>query len=183
MRNRKAFAIVVAIVGLSGTRAGAQDAELESIARAYFEVLQTEGMTSVGQFMHPDALAAFKEMLLPVYEAEAAAGGFQLRAMTFGHEATLEDVRSRDPESFLNGFMNIIAAQAGDARISFDRLEILGVVPEGEQRHVLARITVGVDQLSITQFEVLSFVPYEGSWKMQLNGEMQGLAAALTSQL
>jgi hypothetical protein len=177
------MAMFVAVVSLSSMRVGAQEDELEFIARAYFEVLQTEGMTSVGQFMHPNALVEFKDMLLPVFEAEASAGDAQLRAVTFGNQATIDDVRNQDPESFMNGFMNIIAAQAGDIRISFDKLEVLGVVPEGEQRHVLTRITVGADQLELTEFEVLSFIPFEGSWRLQLNGEMKGLAAALASQL
>ena len=110
MSNRKTFAVIVAALGLSCVQVGAQEDALESVARAYFDVLRTEGTTS-------------------------------------------------------------------------DELEILGVVPEGEQRHVLARITLGADQLTVTEFEVLSFFPFEGSWRLQLNGEMQGSAAALASQL
>lgn len=183
MRSRNLCTTILVALGLICTQVLAQEEELESVARAYFDVLQTEGMTSVGRFMHPDALGAFKEMLVPVFEAEAAAGQGQLRAMTFGGAATIDDVRSQDPESFMNGFMNIVAAQAGDARISFDKLEMLGVVSEGEQRHLLVRITVGADVVTLTEFEVLSFLPFEGSWRLQLNGEMQGLAAALASQL
>jgi hypothetical protein len=161
----------------------AQESGPETVAKQYFAVLQRDGLTAVGRFMHPEALEKFRSMMLPVYEAEAGAGRNELRSVTFGSQSTIADVRALDPVQFVNGFMNLVAAQTGGSRISFDTLEIVGVVAEGDQRHVLARITVGVEELRITEFEVLSFAPYEGGWRLQLNGEMQGLAAALRARM
>ena len=56
MRNRRSYAAIIVALGLICRPAPAQNDEIEALARAYFDVLQTEGLTAVGQFMHPDAL-------------------------------------------------------------------------------------------------------------------------------
>ena len=160
----------------------AQDS-VEDIANQYFTTLQAEGMTSVGKYMHPDALVNFKEMLLPIYKGEAETGKRQLLDVTFGKDSTVDDLESLDPELFMNGFMNLVALQAGTSSVTFDKLEIVGSVKEGEDIHVLSRITVGAGEAEITQFEILSFKPYKGTWRLQLNGKMKGIAASIKANL
>ncbi|MEZ5553423.1 MAG: hypothetical protein R3E82_21255 [Pseudomonadales bacterium] len=155
----------------------------QAVAERYFKVMQTEGFTAVSRFMHPSALAEFKAMLLPVYEAEAESGQSQLRDLTFGPDSTFETVVKSEPAVFMSGFMNLVIAQTGEAKLSFDNQEILGFVVENEQRHVLTRMTITAGDIRVTQFEVLSFIPFEDSWLLQLNGEMQGLAAALATSI
>lgn len=155
----------------------------EDVAQAYFNAMQSEGMTSIGRFMHPQALDQFKRMLLPVYQFEAGTGGRDLINMTFGAESNIDKLTTMVPEDFMNGFMNIVAAQMGTTQLSFDKLEILGTVAEKEDRHVLTRITIGADELSVTQFEVLSFKPFQDTWRLQLNGEMQGIVNQLRASI
>ena len=83
----------------------------------------------------------------------------------------------------MNGFLNIIALQLGAMTLAFDSLEVLGTVNENENVHVLSRITVTSGPVSVTQFEVLSFKPYEDTWKLQLNGEWQGMVQALRANV
>jgi hypothetical protein len=161
----------------------AQDTNPESLAKEYFKVMAEDGMTSVARFMHPEALESFKSMVLPVFEFEAESGDRQLMDLTFGTTMHIAKLKNTDSESFMNGFMNIIAAQLGSTKLSFDKLEILGTISEGSDRHVLTRMTIGVGELSLTQFEVLSFKPYEGSWRLQLNGKMKGIANTLRSSI
>jgi len=160
----------------------AQD-NVEAITRQYFNTLETEGFVSIGRYMHPEALSDFKEMVLPVFISEAESGQRQLLDITFGAPAEVDDLSALAPEEFMNGFMNLVAAQAGSALVSFDKLDILGTVSEGDDIHVLTRTTVLAGELEITGFEVLSFRPYEGSWGLLLNGEMKGIAAALRANL
>jgi hypothetical protein len=163
--------------------AGAQRPSPEVVAREHFAALQAKGMRAVVEYMHPDALAEFKTMVMPIFEEEEKAGQRGLRSVTFDQTITIEEIRALEPDVFMNGFMNLVLARTEDVSLRFDQIEIVGVVPEGEQRHVLARITIGANELSITQFEVLSFVPFENTWRMKLTGEMQGLASALRQQL
>lgn len=155
----------------------------EAEAEAYFAAMQEEGLTAATRFMHPTALAQFKAMLMPVYAAENAAGTRQLLDMTFSADMDFAELQALDPALFMDGFMSLLVAQTGNAPIRFDKLEVLGTVDEGDARHVLTRMTLGAGELAITQFEVLSFIPYNDSWRLQLDGDMKGLAAALRSNL
>lgn len=162
---------------------GAESPGPEELAREYFSVMQEEGMTSIGRFMHPQALEDFKAMILPIYQAEADGGQRQLLNMTFGEGMDIETLTTLSPQKFINGFMHIIAAQFGDAKITFDKLEVLGTISEGEARHVLTRVSVGANEIAVTEFEVLSFIPYQNTWRLQLNGKITGMARALRSQM
>ena len=155
----------------------------ESVAAEYFAAMQSQGIAASTSFMHPSALAEFKSMVMPVYQAEHESGTRQLLDMTFSPEVEFAQLQAMDPARFLDGFMTVVTAQTGNVPLNFDKLEILGTVPEAEARHVLTRMTVGVGELAITQFEVLSFLPYEDTWRLQLNMEWRGLAAALRSNL
>lgn len=161
----------------------AQETNPESLAKEYFKVMEEDGMTSVARFMHPEALENFKSMMLPVFEFEAESGDRQLMDLTFGATMDIAKLKNTDSENFMNGFMNIIAEQLGSVKVSFDELEILGTISEGTDRHVLTRMTIGVGELSVTKFEVLSFKPYEGGWRLQLNGKMKGIANTLRASI
>lgn len=155
----------------------------QALAIDYFNAMKNEGMTSLGRFMHPLALAEFKSMLLPVYQMEANSGQRDLMEITFGKSTTIETLRGLDPEDFMNGFMNLVTAQLTDTRIRFNNLEVLGTIEEGDARHVLTRMTIGAGDLDMTEFEILSFLPYQQSWRLQLNGELMGMAQALQREL
>ncbi|MEM8931157.1 MAG: hypothetical protein AAGE94_08275, partial [Acidobacteriota bacterium] len=72
------------------------------------------------------------------------------------------------PEDFFSGFIRMIEAQMEGAELEFDELDVLGHVPEGDNVHVLTRMTVGVEELSMTQLEIVSMRPFGNSWRMQL---------------
>lgn len=169
-------------VALSSSLLHAQESP-EQVAEEYFEAMQTEGLLATSRFMHPSALAEFKSMVMPVYEAEHSAGGRQLLDLTFSPSVDYEALQAMDPMDFLNGFMGVVTAQNGNVPLQFDKLEILGTIDEGEARHVLTRMTVGVGELALAQIEVLSFLPYEDTWLLQLNMDLKGLATALRSNL
>ena len=68
---------------------------------------------------------------------------------------------------------------ATGAAVRFDRIDVLGSVREGEIAHVVTRIHVGADALSIRKMNVISAKPWMGGWKLMLTGEMQGLQQML----
>jgi hypothetical protein len=155
----------------------------EQVSEAYFQAMQSEGLLATSRFMHPSALAEFKSMVMPVYDAEHASGGRQLLDLTFSPDVDYEALQTMDPMEFLNGFMGVVTAQNGNMPLQFDDLQILGTIEEGEARHVLTRITVGAGDLALSQIEVLSFLPYEDTWLLQLNMDLKGLATAMRANL
>ncbi|GAB1264058.1 hypothetical protein NBRC116493_09090 [Aurantivibrio infirmus] len=173
--------IFVLTIMMFTAQAYSQSNSPEILAKQYFEALQDEGLPATVEFMHPDALKRFKEMLVPVFEVESESGQRQLLDMTFGASASITDVKNSEPKQFFSSFMNLVAAQMGDTKLSFGKLEVLGTIAEGEQRHVLTRITVGADDVAATSMEIVSFLPYEDSWAMQLSGDIEGLANSMRS--
>lgn len=182
MRILIAFCFVTTLAG-AGKLAAAPMSGPEALAESYFLSMRDKGFASAVDFMHPKALEDFKAMLLPVFEAEAESGKRDLLNATFGSQADIDDVRSAEPYGFMKAFMNIVMAMAGDVDIQFRKIEILGSIREGEIVHVLARMTVGADDLAITKMEVISFRPHGDTWAMLLNGEMEGMAKALRARM
>lgn len=165
---------------LSGSTAASNP---EKLAEEYFNALQNEGMMAIGRFMHPNALVDFKSMILPVYEMEAQSGKRDLMNISFGSYANISTLRSLDPVDFFNGFMNFVVWSMQDVKISFDGIDILGVINEGDTQHVLSRITVGAGEFALTSYEVLSFDPIGDSWGMQLTKEYKGFAESLKATM
>ncbi|MEM9594087.1 MAG: hypothetical protein AAGD06_07480 [Acidobacteriota bacterium] len=155
----------------------------EAAASAYFTSLQNEGMGSIVDHMHPEELGKFKAMLQPVFEAAARIGDRGILDMTFGPEATIEEVQGSSPAQFMASFMRIIEAQLGGQGLNFDEIEVLGTVPEGEVSHVLTRVKVGAAGVYMTKLEVISFRRDGDRWGMMLTGQMEGIAQALRANL
>ncbi|MBU0985484.1 MAG: hypothetical protein KKA42_16545 [candidate division Zixibacteria bacterium] len=175
--------VLLLIASQTSSVQGGREETPEALAEEYFAVLQTEGMSAVGRFMHPDALSDFKDMLVPVFRLQIETGQRQLLSLTFGDSVEVADLDAMDPTAFFNGFMNVITALPDGLQPSFDKLEVLGTIEEGQARHVLTRVSVGAGEMAITAFEVLSFIPYEDSWRLQLSGKMKGLAQQLQASM
>ncbi|TQV77730.1 hypothetical protein [Denitrobaculum tricleocarpae] len=176
-------ACLLALSLFVATPAAANDAELETLARDYFASVQSEGVGAIASALHPDALAEFRAMILPIFEAEAESGQPNFTNAVFGGPKTIDEIRALDPEAFIGAFMSFLGQQMQNLNVKFDQIDILGSVPEGEVRHVLARVTVGAGEISVTEMEVLSFTPYEDTWRLQLNGELKGIATALRGSI
>jgi hypothetical protein len=179
----RAIILVVIFVTLNFAICFAKTDSPEQLAVMYFEAMKTEGLTKVAHFIHPEALIEFKSMMLPIYEYEIESGSRQFTDLSFGNQTSIADIKAMAPESFMNNFMNIVAIQTGTVKIDFENIEVLGSVIEGNNRHVLTRMTIGAGELNMKKLEVLSFRPYNDGWKLQLNGEVKGMAKVLRANL
>ncbi len=163
--------------------ATASDAQLEELTVTYFNALQSEGVGAISRFLHPEAQNELREMILPVFEFEAEQGRPGLTQVIFGGPKDIEEIRTLSPEDFVGAFMTFLGNQMQDLNVKFDKIEVLGTLPENDLRHVVTRITVGADVVSLTQMEVLTYRPYQDSWRLQLNGQFKGIAAALRNNV
>lgn len=174
------FLIIVLALFL-GSSARAQHQKPEETANEYFQALKSRGVSEAAKFMHPGELARFKEMVFPLFAAESAAGKAELREATFGKGVSVEEIRKADPRTFLSLFLNLIGARSG-VQPTFHSCEVLGVVPEDQVMHVLARIKVDTPPVSVTKMEVISMKQHEGKWMLLLNGQIEGFAQALAAR-
>ncbi len=183
LMNKFITSLVLAlIVACSAGQAAQAQQRPEDVAQAYVRAIQTKGLSAIPEFIHPDELARFQKMLLPIVTAPESAMGQNLKAAFFGSQATSESVRAMKPEDFMRGFVRFAENQTKSMNVTIDRSEILGAVREGKTIHLVTRTSVGAGDLKLTQLEVVSLIPYKGSWKLLLTGKLEGMAQALKSQ-
>jgi hypothetical protein len=175
--------IAIAFVLISGGAWAAPAAKPETVVQAYFVALQQNGMSSVVEYMHPDELVRFRDMLLPILAAEDADRKRDLRGAVFGALATLRDAEAATPSEFMAAFMNFASAQMGDVKPSFDKIEVLGSVPEGEVVHVVTRLHIGNGELAMRQMQVISVKPAGDVWRLMLSGEIEGFAQTVKARM
>src|SRR6187401_1454509 len=94
-----AMLFTIAALGGSGiARAGTP----EEFVKEYMTALETRGFAAVPEFIHPDELARFKEMLMPLIRKEAAAGKKEITQGLFGPGATLASVEAMSGADFMS---------------------------------------------------------------------------------
>jgi hypothetical protein len=152
----------------------------EWLAREYLTAVRERGFAAEADFMHPDEMARFQAMLIPVFERESQAGGRALMNATFGRDATLTMVRLADPADFLRRFSRVMAVRMPDQPTDFDRLQILGKVEEGEQAHVLARLGTGRGASANERLEIVSLKPSDGAWKLMISAKLEAAVRAMS---
>jgi hypothetical protein len=171
-----------ALLALSfATIVNAQLQKPEEAVREYFLALKARGLSEVADYMHPSELTRFKDLALPIFQAEAEAGQALLREATFGKGSSLDDVRKSDPRTFMANFMKLIGASAG-IQPTFDAVEVLGALPEGQLMHVVTRTKVSSPPVSVTAMEVVSLKVHDGRWMLMLSGKLEGIAQALAAR-
>lgn len=154
----------------------------ELVARDYLTAVRDRGFAAQADFLHPDEMARFQQLLVPVFEAEAKKGGRGLLNATFGREASLTDVSLAPPDDFMRRFARVMAVRVPDQPVGFNELVILGIVEEGDQVHVLARLRTQRDEVMEDRLEVVSLTPSEGNWKVILSPKLERAVSAMRRQ-
>lgn len=180
MKNIIAKAVLAAAVFCVAATAVAADTP-EQVERQYFEALRTRGMTAVPEFIHPDELGRFRDMLGPVLAADTPVAS-NLRSAVFGPDTTAETLQALSPEAFMRGFMAFAQGTMQTMQLTVGESHVLGSVNEGEVVHLVTRNTAAAGALQLTQLEVISLKPYQGSWRLLLSGKLEGMAQALKAQ-
>lgn len=147
----------------------------EEVARAYFTALRDRGAPVVVEFIHEGEMAKFKELFVALMEKEAAKGKRELVFGLFGEQATLAEVKALSPRRFMSIFMQKASGMISKMGFTFEKLEVLGSVPEGDMVHVVARIEVGLWPAAIKRMEVLSMKRDGDAWRLMLPKQFDGL--------
>lgn len=180
MRTFRCLAVLVALFGLSG--AVSAESTPESVAEAYVASIRTNGLTTATDFIHPDELQRFKEMLAPLFADPRSPAAQGIVQAVFGPQSTVESVAAMDPPTFMRAFMNFMDGQLKAVNTTIGDVQVLGAVREGDTVHLVTRSTAGAAGIQITQLEVMSLKPYQDTWKLLLSGQMEGLAQALKAK-
>ena len=169
------------LAGVSYDRAAQAAGTPEQTAIDYMAALTKEGMTAVPAFIHPDELARFKEMLMPLVRREAATGDTPVTDALFGKGTKLAQVEAMSPVDFCSALMRVVGEKLDG--VKYGDVQVLGTVREKETVHVVARVVAEVSAgVQMKSVEVISTRKSGNDWKLLLTGQLEGLAAGLASQ-
>jgi hypothetical protein len=149
------------------------------VAREYLEAIRAEGFAAQARYLHPEELARFQRMLLPVFEANQAEGNRALLNATFGRNASVTDARLSEPADFMRRFVRVMAVRLPEQPIGFDQLRVLGVVEEVPGMHVLVRLHTGSGESAVESLEVVSLLPDGDVWRVRLSPKLEAAARAM----
>ena len=143
----------------------------EAVATQYFELLQEGRYDEIGELYAKQAKSEFRDLMSFVAEIPDEASSAEALAMFFGPEATRESVKAMsDDEFFASTMAGILRLMEQSAGISYDSIQVLGSVAEGEGlQHVVARIKVSTAAggLEMETMEIISLTKTEEGWKLR----------------
>ena len=110
---------------------------------------------------------------------KAAAAIFDTKTIFAAPSAA--SLRKQSDAEFFSGFMGGLMAMAGG---KIEDTQVIGSVAEGEStRHVVVRNRVSAMGLSMTKMEVVSALNTPQGWRLQLKGDMKGMAETMARRL
>lgn len=183
---------VLAILGglaMGGTLARAADTvprDDEAVSKVVAQALEAtkaEDWQKYATLMHPEALRDFKEVLVPALEAAAAApdeGALVLRF--FGNIKDAKKLLALPPDKFFAQFMQGVSTQIPQFRkaLTGTEFKVIGTVYEMDgMAHVLYRASVKVDEIDVSQVDVISLKRDGQSWGMLMKAEFKAMAQQL----
>ena len=179
---------VVAVAALAACFAvstiSAQSASTpEEFAQSYIAAMQTADWSTAAQLMHPDALAEFKTMFVPLVGMDKSG---EVAQSLFG-AADSAALANTPADSVFARFMTAITGASPDLweLMSGAQTEIIGHVLEGDTgiAHVVFRMHMTMDGITARKVDAMPVKRYEGQWRALLTGNIEGMAAAIAKAL
>jgi hypothetical protein len=157
----------------------------ESVVQGYLRALKSGQYLAVAEFMHPEALAKFRTMILPLVEESAGGDPTESLLPLFRGVSDIAALKKLSHAEFFAAFFGgLTDANPGiKEALSSGSLTLtpIGSVPEGDIIHVVCRTSAAVEGISVSKMEVVSLRRSTDSWRVLLSGEMEGIVQALRS--
>ena len=152
----------------------------EAVALAYFSDLESGNYAAAAEKFDPEQLAEFRTQM-EFYKEIPLDAQSQFIQMFFGSADSVESIDKLTDVEFFSGLFVFMQRQVELAgRLSFDGIEILGSVEEGEDvSHLVTRNRVSVEEIEIEALEVVSLKKQGEKWYMMLQGQLKGLPQQL----
>jgi hypothetical protein len=184
----KALGALIGLLFVTPILRGAESPE--EAAHAYITAMADARMNVVADQMHPGALERFKQIMLGVADAIAAAPedrkpSSKVISALFGDEgpAAVKDLPPRDV--FVRFMSNLVTfvPQIREMHAGSE-YQVLGHVDEGGNiTHVVFRATLRRGQSELTKMSVLSLKRDGEGWKVLLTDDLENLIKGLGQRL
>lgn len=146
----------------------------EMAATAYMEALRGGHADQMARLMHPEALALLRTLLGDALLTEPA-GPFRQQLFRDQDLASLSD------EEFFAGLFTFVLAQDRELGevMKTAHMTVVGTVPDDDKVHVLLRLTMTIDDITVSKLDVFSVKQRRDRWLGLLTGDLEIMAAVL----
>ena len=177
-RRRLPLLAALSLLGASPVAAQDRPETPEAVTRQYAAAVRANDWVGTANLMHPDALAQFRRMFLPILAADASG---QLCRRLFDAASSAELAQLPDDELFARFFRTLVnGAPELQAMFTGADLVPVGHVMEGDDiAHVVFRMKAGADGVTFTKVQAVSLRRVGPTWRVLLSGDVEGLAATL----
>jgi len=166
---------------LLATASFCADETPEAVSDRYMVATKNGDFSTCAELMHSRALDDLKKLLLPVIEAAQQAEDKSLIRL-FDGATDYKTVTELSAKDFFIKFMSGVSKLNPDMlkTLAKSEMETVGHVVEKEKTaHVVFRMKVAVDDISVTKLEVLSLEKDNGAWRALLTANVEGMAQML----
>jgi hypothetical protein len=156
----------------------------EQVTEQMITAMRTENWTMMARLMHPEALKELRSLFDLVLLSQDP-GDAELRQQLFGVASAEEAKALPDTLIFANLMSSVVAEQSGLGDVlATAEVRILGHVQEGADTiHVVYRMSMSMDEISISLMDVASMTRYGTTWRGLLKGDLRAMAAGLRQAL
>jgi hypothetical protein len=153
----------------------------EAAAEAFGASLRANDWPAAARLMHPDALHQLRGLLTPLV---SSAKGGELGKQLFGVASAAELASTPDTVLFA-AFLGKMLAQQGLAEVlKGAKMTPLGHVNQpGDTVLVVSRMVLTMNELTISSFDVMPFLPYKGAFRGLLKADFTNLITMLQARL
>jgi hypothetical protein len=151
----------------------------EAVTQQFGAAMRANDWVGSAELMHPDALARFRSMLIPILRADSTG---QLCERLFATTSSAEIAALPDAELFARFFRTLVGGtpEIGGMFAGADMVPVGHVLEGNDVAHVVFRMKVTAsDGVTITKVQAMSLRRSGPTWRVLLSGEFEGLAAAL----
>lgn len=164
MKKALRMVLAICIVSCSSMAAAQTPPSPEQVCAQYLNAVKNKGIAAGAAFLHPDALAHFKKMMLATLSAQKPEQRDYMLRYLFGAKATIKTVQAMPPQAFMQRYLR--AATSSSQLGKPLRFNILGTVPEKNLVHVLVRIYTQNKQAVRTKIIPITLKPYQDTWRL-----------------
>ena len=180
--NTRITAISIAVLFQVAGVSFSQTSGPNQIAEMQMAAMSKNDWVTFTSFMHPEALESFKEIFAAVISMDESG---EVANELFG-VSDLSLYKQKNAAEIFISFMDIINSAApelmGIARDA--KYQILGYVTEGpELAHVVYRLTVSVEGVSMSSLAVETYKQYNGQWKSLLRKEVNDIVKLIQDSI
>jgi hypothetical protein len=154
----------------------------EAVTIQFGAAMRANDWVGTAQLMHPDALARFRNMFIPILRADSTG---HLCERLFATTSSAEVAALPDAELFARFFRTLVSStpEIGGMFAGADMVPIGHVLEGSDVAHVVFRMKVEADGVTITKLQAMSLRRSGPTWRVLLSGDFEGLAAALTRRI